>query len=88
MGRYESQLGHDDVAMSCVNLVSLFESSDYYEMVEDIYDKSSEIYKSVVENRMERGDKIEDEFLTAFKLIKEYDAPSFQQQQNFFKYKK
>ena len=57
-------------------------------MVEDIYDKSSEIYKSVVENRMERGDKIEDEFLTAFKLIKEYDAPSFQQQQNFFKYKK
>ena len=88
VGRYESQLGHDDVAMTCVNLVSLFESTDYYEMVEDIYDKSSEIYKSAVENRMAQGDKVEDEFLTAFKMIKEYDAPTFQQPQNFFKYKK
>ena len=35
-----------------------------------------------------QGDKVEDEFLTAFKMIKEYDAPTFQQPQNFFKYKK
>lgn len=88
VGRYESQLGHDDVAMTCVNLVALFESEDLYEMVEEIYDTTSEIYKSAVENRMALGDKVEDEFLSAFKMIKEFDAPSQYQQSNFLKYKK
>lgn len=88
VGRYESQLAHDDVAMTCVNLVALFESADFYEMVEEIYDTSSEIYKSAVETRMAQGEKVEDDFLSAIKMIKEYDTPSFQQPQNFFKYKK
>jgi hypothetical protein len=88
VGRYESQLAHDDVAMTCVNLVALFESADFYEMVEEIYDTSSEIYKLAVETRMARGDKVEDEFLSAIKMIKEYDEPAYQQPQNFFKYKK
>jgi hypothetical protein len=88
VGRYESQLAHDDVAMTCVNLVALFESADFYEMVEEIYDTSSEIYKLAVETRMAQGEKVEDDFLSAIKMIKEYDTPSFQQPQNFFKYKK
>ena len=88
VGRYESQLAHDDVAMTCVNLVALFESADFYEMVEEIYDNSSEIYKSAVETRMAQGEKVEDDFLSAIKMIKEYDMPSYQQPQNFFKYKK
>lgn len=88
VGRYESQLAHDDVAMTCVNLVALFESADFYEMVEEIYDTSSEIYKLAVETRMAQGDKVEDEFLSAIKMIKEYDEPAYQQPQNFFKYKK
>lgn len=73
-GRYESQLAHDDVAMTCVNLVSLFDSSDFYEMVEDIYDKSPEIYKLAVETRMSEGDKVEDDFLQSFKMIREFDS--------------
>jgi hypothetical protein len=87
-GRYESQIGHDDVAMSCVNLVSLFDSTDFYEMVEDIYDTSSEIYKSAVEKRMSAGDKVEDDFLAAFRMIKEYDNSQTQPQTGFLKYKK
>jgi hypothetical protein len=73
VGRYESQLAHDDVAMTCVNLVTLFDSSDFYEMVEEIYDKSPEIYKSAVETRMSEGDKVEDDFLLSFKMIREFD---------------
>jgi hypothetical protein len=88
IGRYESQLAHDDVAMTCVNLVALFESGDFYEMVEEIYDTSSEIYKSAVDTRMSQGEKVEDDFLSAIKLIKEYDTPSISQPQNFFKYSK
>ena len=88
VGRYESQLAHDDVAMTCVNLVALFESIDYYEMVEEIYDKSSEIYKSAVEKRMGQGDKIEDDFLAAVKMIREFEEPSLNQTKYVFKYKK
>ena len=88
VGRYESQLAHDDVAMTCVNLVALFESADFYEMVEEIYDTSPEIYKSAVEYRMAHGEKVEDEFLSAIKMIKDFDAQSPTQPLNFFKYKK
>jgi hypothetical protein len=88
VGRYESQLAHDDVAMTCVNLVALFESADFYEMVEEIYDTSPEIYKSAVEYRMSHGEKVEDEFLSAIKMIKDFDAQTISQPQNFFKYKK
>ena len=57
-------------------------------MVEEIYDTSSEIYKSAVDTRMSQGEKVEDDFLSAIKLIKEYDTPSISQPQNFFKYSK
>ena len=32
-GRYESQLGNDDAAMTCINLVTYFDSIDFYGMV-------------------------------------------------------
>lgn len=73
VGRYESQLANDDIAMTCVNLVSIFDSTDYYEMIEEIYDKTSEIYKSAVEGRMASGDRIEDDFLASFRMLKEYE---------------
>ena len=75
-GRYESQLSHDDVAMTCVNLVSLFDTTDYYEMVEEKYDNTSQIYKLAVENVMSQGNKGEDDFLAAFKTIKSFESPT------------
>jgi len=68
-GRYEAQLGNDDTAMSCVNLVTYFESNDFYEMVEDLYDYSSSEVKAAVEKRMSIGDKGNDDMMDMFKLI-------------------
>jgi hypothetical protein len=73
VGRYESQIGNDDVAMSCVNLVSLFESIDFYEMVEDIYDTSAEIYKSVIDKRMASGDHVENDLMSTYRLFDEFE---------------
>ena len=75
-GRYESQLAHDDVAMTCVNLVSLFDTTDYFEMVEEKYDTTSEIYKLAVEKVMSQSDRGEDDFLSAFKTIKSFESPT------------
>lgn len=74
-GRYESQIAHDDVAMSIVNTVAFFDSTDFYEMVEDVYDKIPHKNKKAIEKRMEMGDRGEDTFLDAYRLIKEYSDP-------------
>ena len=74
-GRYESQIAHDDVAMSIVNTVSFFDSTDFFEMVEDIYDTIPMKNKKAVEKRMEMGDRSEDNFLEAFRILKEYSDP-------------
>ena len=68
-GRYEAQLGNDDTAMSCVNLVTFFESTDFYEMVEDLYDFSSPEVKRAVELRMAAGDKGNDDMMDVFRII-------------------
>jgi len=68
-GRYEAQLGNDDTAMSCVNLVTYFESTDFYEMVEDLYDFSSHEVKKAVEFRMAAGDKGNDDMMDMFRII-------------------
>jgi hypothetical protein len=77
-GRYESQLGNDDAAMSCINLVTYFESNDFYEMVEDIYDSIEDQIKKVIDRRISVGDRGGDDMLDIFKMIKniEHDSPS------------
>lgn len=51
-GSYSSQIGHDDIAMSMVNLVPFFTSDQYYEIVENIYDGLDEKYKTLISNRL------------------------------------
>lgn len=72
-GRYESQLGHDDVAMSCVNLVTYFDSTDFYETVEDMYDVTPDIYRNAIDKRMDAGDKSSDDMMEVFRMIKNMD---------------
>jgi hypothetical protein len=75
-GRYESQLGNDDAAMTCINLVPFFDSIDFYEMVEDVYDSIDYDYKKAIENRMSAGDRGGDDMLDVFRIIKEMgDGP-------------
>lgn len=55
-GSYSSQIGHDDCAMSMVNMCSFFTSTQYLEMVEDIYDSIDERYKSIISAKINAGD--------------------------------
>lgn len=55
-GTYSSQTGHDDVAMTIVNLSSLFETSDFHDLSGEVFDSLDETYKELIENKLE-GDK-------------------------------
>jgi hypothetical protein len=79
-GRYEAQTGNDDTAMTCVNLVPFFDSTDFYEMVEDVYDSVNQYVISAVEKRMSAGDANEEGLSDLFQVIKDIDnkAQSFQ----------
>ncbi len=47
-GSFSGQGAHDDLAMSCVNLITYFDSFDFYENVEDVIDYVGErIYKAI-----------------------------------------
>lgn len=52
-GTYSSQSGHDDVAMTLVNLAALFESSDFNDLIEDLYDEIDPIYRRMIEKKVE-----------------------------------
>jgi len=54
-GGYKSQTGHDDIAMTCVNLAPYFRSSQYYEHVEEVIMTCNEKYKNAIAERMKRG---------------------------------
>jgi len=51
-GSYSSQIGHDDSAMTIVNLVPFFTSDQYYEIVENLYDTLDQRYKTLISNKL------------------------------------
>ena len=52
-GTYSSQSGHDDVAMTLVNLSALFESSDFNDLIEDLYDEIDSTYRRMIEIKVD-----------------------------------
>lgn len=52
-GTYSSQTGHDDVAMTIVNLSSLFETSDFHDLVGEAFDSLDESYKELIEKKLQ-----------------------------------
>ena len=72
-GRYESQMGNDDVAMTCVNLITYFDSIDFYETVEDMYDTIDLSIKKEVETRMASDGGAED-VMDVFRVIRDMDS--------------
>lgn len=83
LGRYESQLANDDVAMSVINLVSLFDTTDYYDMVEDIYDKTSQIYRSAVDKVITSGEREVDDLISHMRSLNGESVPG---NVNYFEY--
>jgi len=86
VGRYESQLANDDVAMSVVNLVSLFDTTDYYDMVEDIYDKSTTLYKAAVDKVIASGDKESDDLILHMRALNDGGGSYGNSNTNYFDY--
>jgi hypothetical protein len=73
-GTYSSQSGHDDVAMSVVNLSGLFESTAFHDLVGQIYDEIDENYKSLIDKKLsakmgEFGSKESDFYSSFSKLL-------------------
>lgn len=52
-GRYEAQTGHDDIAMTLINLVSFFSNDLIHEMVEEIYDSQPETIRDLINTKMD-----------------------------------
>lgn len=59
-GTYSSQTGHDDVAMTIVNLAGIFEASDFYDLVGELYDSLSDSYREVIDAKLNSGINGED----------------------------
>jgi hypothetical protein len=51
-GTYSSQSGHDDVAMTIVNLSALFESQSFYDIVGELFDELDDSYKDLIEKKL------------------------------------
>ena len=55
-GTYSSQSGHDDVAMTLVNLPGLFDGYDFNQIVGDVFDELTEnSYKDIIIRKIEGG---------------------------------
>lgn len=73
-GTYSSQSGHDDVAMSVVNLSGLFENTAFHDLVSQIYDEIDENYRSLIDKKLsikmgEFGSKESDFYSSFSKLL-------------------
>lgn len=55
-GSYSSQTGHDDIAMTLVNLTVFFGSPQYYELVETAYDELDVKYQEAIEEKLNSDD--------------------------------
>jgi len=55
-GTYSSQSGHDDVAMTVVNLSALFDSSAFFDIVGELYDELDDNYRKLIEDKLDDKD--------------------------------
>jgi hypothetical protein len=54
-GLFSGRGSHDDIAMSCVNLVNYFDSTDFYEHVESIIDSIEEKSRNAIYKKFEES---------------------------------
>lgn len=54
-GTYSSQTGHDDVAMTIVNISSIFESSAFYDIIGEMYDGLEDEYRDLIDLKLNDG---------------------------------
>jgi hypothetical protein len=55
-GSYSAQSGNDDCIMSCVTASSFFDTLDYTEIVEELFDNIDEDIQSIIDKMIENAD--------------------------------
>ena len=61
-GTYSSQSGHDDVAMTLVNLPGLFDGYDFNQIVGDVFDEIEDSpYKDAIIKKLEGGQGLDED---------------------------
>jgi hypothetical protein len=61
-GTYSSQSGHDDVAMTLVNLPGLFDGYDFNQIVGDVFDELEDsAYKNAIIRKLEGGQSLDED---------------------------
>jgi hypothetical protein len=61
-GTYSSQSGHDDVAMTLVNLPGLFDGYDFNQIVGDVFDELEDsTYKNAIIRKLEGGQSLDED---------------------------
>ena len=61
-GTYSSQSGHDDVAMTLVNLPGLFDGYDFNQIVGDVFDELEDsTYKNAIIRKLEGGQGLDED---------------------------
>jgi len=70
-GRYEAQTGHDDIAMTLINLVAFFDNEVFFDMIEEIYDKQPDMWKEIITEKINSAPH-ENETLQNLKWLQKY----------------
>lgn len=60
-GKYSAMIGHDDLAMSIVNLTQLFLAEDWVDMVEEVYDETDGEIRKQIDNLIDNIDDDDDD---------------------------
>jgi hypothetical protein len=70
-GKYEAQIGHDDISMTLVNLVSFYSNTAFFECVEDIHDMMNYDVRQLIEKQI-GGFDVQDDLLENTRWLKEF----------------
>lgn len=73
-GTYSSQSGHDDIAMTCVNLIPMMSSYSFAELVEDMYESLDSSLKDLMQKKLSQVDTYSDEASMSYLLGKDQNA--------------
>ena len=68
-GTYSAQTGHDDLMMTVVNATSFFDTIDYSETVEELFDYIDRIYKEKIEQTLEISGNLSGDSFNIYDII-------------------
>ena len=68
-GTYSAQTGNDDCMMTVVNACSFFDTVDYSETVEELFDYIQEIYRKEIEKTLEISGNLSGDSFNIYDII-------------------